>query len=160
MLANFILLAIALLVLYFVGLLWLRHNLLDDLHELQRREGVLMKDFEKSRDQVPLLLESLRTQQDTSDTWRKIVADRANFHTQTSLVAEENFQKELMDFLSQSSIRSVDFLEAKKSIEEVTALIAAQKKEIESASKAFNEKRRQFPYTLAAGIFGFKELGV
>ncbi len=157
MLANIVLLFITLLILYFVGMLWLRQNLIAELRELEHREGILMKDFEKRRNQVPLLLESIRELQEPSDAWRKLVTDRATFHTQSALAAEEAFGKELLDFLHQTSLRSVNFLEAQKGIQELSALIDRQKEEIQAAIAAFNAKRKEFPYSLASAIFHFRD---
>lgn len=158
MLANLVLLLITLLVLYFVGLLWLRQNLLSELRELQHRQDVLMKDFEKRRDQVPVLLESIREQQEPSDAWRKLVADRAATQNLHTLEAEENFNRQLDDFIAGTSLRSVNFLQAKQDLEATAQLIEKQKSEIHTASAAYNAKRKQFPYTLASGIFGFREI--
>jgi hypothetical protein len=155
MLANIVLLFITLLILYFVGMLWLRQNLIAELRELQHREDVLMKDFQKRRDQVPLLLESIRELQEPSDAWRKLVTDRAA--CQGTRAAEETFEKELLDFLSHTSLRSVNFLEVQKSIEEISALIERQKQEIRTAATEFNTKRKEFPYALASAIFHFRE---
>lgn len=157
MLTNIVLLLMTLLILYFVGMLWLRQSLIASLRDLQHREELLMKDFEKRRDQVPLLLESVRELQEPSDLWRKLIADRAGFHKQSSRAAEETFEKELSDFLAQTTLRSVNFLEAKRSIEEISTLIQKQKQEMQTAILAFNAKRKEFPYSLASAIFHFRD---
>jgi hypothetical protein len=158
MLTNLILLLITLLILYFVGMLWLRQSLLNALHDLQRRQEVLFKDYERRRDQVPLLLESIRELQEPTDAWRKLVSDRMAFRSAASRVEEEAFEKELLSFLDQTSLRSVNFLEAKKGIQEISTLIDQQKLELQKAAEAFNAKRREFPYSLAAALFRFQTL--
>jgi len=152
MIANLILIAIALFALYGITLLSLRQNLLHDLRELQRRQGVLMNDYGKRRDQVPLLLESTREDApQPSDTWRKLVTDRTT-------APELDFEKELNEFLQNPTFKSLGFLEAKKSITEISALIEKQKQEIQAAIAVFNAKRREFPYSMATTVFAFHEL--
>lgn len=159
MIENAILIAIAILAILFTALLWLRQNLLTELHEAQSREAVLLKDFQKRRDTVPYLLESSRTEGgETTDAWRKLAEERAQFMTPQNLQKELEFEKVLHHYLSTVSHRTLNFLDAKKDIEELSKLIEQQKKDRQDALNRFNERRKQFPYSLSAAIFGFKAL--
>jgi|GEM_PF-1493499 len=159
MLENSILLVIAVLTILFIALMWLRQNLLHELHEAQSREAVLQKDFEKRRDTVPYLLEGARQAGEPSDSWRKLAEDRAQFHKIQNYQKELEFEKILNNYLLTTDFRTVNFLDAKKDIEELSALIEKQKEDRLQAIARFNERRKQFPYSLASAIFGFRVLG-
>lgn len=158
MLANIVLILIALFILYFIGLLWLRQSLLGDLRELQHLRDMMMKDYAKRRDRVPLILESIRELEEPSDLWRKLVQDRTETQKQNSILAEKTFEKELFDFLQNSTVRSVNFLAAKQGIEELTTLLVKEEQQLKEATLRFNTKRKEFPYSLASAVFGFHEI--
>lgn len=158
MIENSILIAIAVLAILFTALLWLRQNLLTELHEAQSREAVLLKDFQKRRDTVPYLLESTRAEGETTDTWRKLAEERTQFMTPQNLQKELEFERVLHQYLGTINHRTVNFLDAKKDIEELSKLIEQQKKDRQVAMDRFNERRKLFPYSVASAIFGFREL--
>lgn len=158
MIENLFLIIIAAAVLLFTGLLWLRGVLLHELRDAKEKEAILKKDFEKRRDTVPYLLESARTSSESTDTWRKLAEDRMQFQKAQPYEKELEFERSLHSYLSSANIRSVNFLEAKKNIEELSQLIEKQKQERQDALSRFNERRKQFPYSLASGIFGFREI--
>ena len=158
MIENILLIIIAALAILFTGLLWLRQNLLTELHEAQSREAVLQADFQKRRDTVPYLLESARAAAEPDDTWRKLAADRAEFMVPQNYQKELEFEQILQRYLSALDFRTLNFLDAKKDIQELSRLIEQQKQDRQAAIDRFNERRKQFPYSLASGIFGFKPL--
>ncbi|MEK9159910.1 MAG: LemA family protein [Patescibacteria group bacterium] len=158
MIENIILLIIAAASILFTGLLWLRQNLLHELREAQSREAILQRDFEKRRDTVPYLLESARTGSESTDTWRKLAEDRAEFMTPKNYQKELEFEQTLQRYLASTNVRSVNFLEAKKNIEAISTLIEEQKRDRQAAMNRFNERRKQFPYSVASAIFGFHAL--
>lgn len=156
MLENLILLLLALALLLFIALLWLRQSLLQALREVDQRQTLLQKDFEKRRDTVPYLLESVP--EAPSDSWRKLVEDRAALHSEWSLEKELRFEDTLHRYLKETADRSVNFLDAKKDIEELETLIEKEKQELKTAIALFNEQRKQFPYSSTAALFAFREL--
>lgn len=160
MLENLILLLITIVSLLFVGLLWLRHSLLHALSEVQHQERVLQNDFDKRRDTVPYLLESVREAEEPSDSWRRLAEDRHAFHEMIHFDLEKElaFEHVLRGFIQNTHVKNVHFLDAKKDIEELSALIEKEKQTFASAKAAFNAKRGEFPYSLATGVFGFKSL--
>lgn len=157
MIENIFLLVIAAVVILFTALLWLRSGLLHELREAKESESILQRDFEKRRDTVPYLLESARTAE-SSDAWRKLAQDRMVFQEAQPFSKELEFEKSIETYLSTASERSLNFLEAKKDIEDLSDLIEKQKTERMQAINRFNERRKQFPYSLASAIFGFPEL--
>lgn len=158
MIENSILIAIAVLAILFTALLWLRQNLLTELHEAQSREAVLLKDFQKRRDTVPYLLESTRAEGETTDAWRKLAEERAQFMTPQNLQKELEFERVLHQYLGTINHRTVNFLDAKKDIEELSKLIEQQKSDLARAKVKFNHLCEQFPYSAAKSLFGFKKL--
>ena len=162
MIENLILLLIAILTVLFMGLLWLRYSLLHSLAIARQHEQILQSDFDRRRDMVPYLLEGARELGDHSDTWRKLVEDRSTFHAlsdQMNVQRELDFEVTLNSYLQSTALRGVHFLDAKKDIEELSAIIEKEKLSLRDAVQAFNEERKAFPYTLASAIFGFKVLG-
>lgn len=160
MLANLIFLIAVLFSLAFVGVLWLRQSLFQILGHLTQHEAILRADMRKRRDIVPLVLEGLREQTEVTDSWRKLVQDRAVFHSPTTLAQEWEFEKKLNDFLTQANSRSLHFLEGKKDIEELNALIQKEKATLHSYALEYNEQRKRFPYSLASAIFGLRDIAV
>lgn len=158
MIENIFLLSIAAATLIFIGMMWLRQNLLHELREALSREQVLMKDLAKRRDAVPYLLESARQEAEPSDVWRRLVELRGQFLEAQPYSKELEFEVALKNYLAQNPFKGVNFLDARKDIEELSMLIDQQKKERTEAFVRFNERRKQFPYSFASAIFGFREL--
>jgi len=158
MIENIFLLILALAILAFIGLLWLRHNLVTELHEARAREAVLNVDFQKRRDTVPYLLESIREGGESTDAWRHLVKARAVFEKSATLQQELEFEKILHTYLSSTTLRTQNFLEAKKDLEDLSVLIEQQKRDRQEAISRFNERCEQVPYSLARMIFGFNKL--
>lgn len=160
MLANLIFLIAVLFSLAFLGVLWLRQSLFQILNHLTQHEAILRTDMRKRRDMVPLVLEGLRDQAELSDSWMKLVRDRAVFHAPSSLAQEWEFEKNLKDFLASTNSRSLHFLEGKKDIEELSLLIEKEKATLHSYAVEYNEQRKRFPYSLASAIFGLRDIAV
>ncbi len=155
---NIFLIIIAAFAILFTGLLWLRQNLLAELHEAHSREAVLQADFQKRRDTVPYLLESIRAAAEPTDTWRKLAADRAEFMVPQNYQKELEFEQILLRYLESTQLRTLNFLEAKKDIQELSRLIETQKQDRQLAMDRFNQRCGQFPYSIAKMIFGFSKL--
>ena len=160
MLANFIFLIAVLFSLAFLGVLWLRQSLFQILSHLTEHEAILRTDMRKRRDIVPFVLEGLREQGEVSDSWRKLVQDRAVFHAPSTLAQEWEFEKNLKEFLAQTDSRSLHFLEGKKDIEELSKLIDKEKLTLHGYALEYNEQRKRFPYSLASAIFGLRDVAV
>ena len=160
MLANLIFLIAVLFSLAFVGVLWLRQSLYQILGHLTQHEAILRADMRKRRDIVPLILEGLREQGEATDAWRKLVQDRAVFHSPATLTQEWEFEKNLKEFLAQTDSRSLHFLEGKKDIEELSSLIDKEKMTLHGFALEYNEQRKRFPYSLASAIFGLRDVAV
>lgn len=104
---------------------------------------------------LPYFLESIRKSQDPDDTWHKLLQDRAFFHSQDSWEKEQDLENTLKKYMQNADVHGLTFLEAKKDLEEMNALIDAQKTEVKEAADRYKQKRKEFPYSLASGIFGF-----
>ncbi len=157
---NIILLLAVLFSLAFLGLLWLRQSLLHKLSSLTHHEVVLRRDLQKQRDTVPLILEGLRESNPATDAWRKMVQDRAQFHTSSNLKQELEFASNLQHFISENSSKSLKFLEGKKDIEELGMLVLKERESLAREAEAYNEKRKGFPYSVASAIFGLRDVTV
>lgn len=158
MLPNLIIIVAGLFVLAFIALLWLRQNLTNALEALHQNELLLRKDLEKRRDLVPFLLEGAREAAAPTDTWALLVQKRSAFAKPSTLAQEFEYEKLLGDYLSNTSFKTVRYLEAKKEIQEVARLVEEQKEKLRIWSQHFNEKRKVFPYSLASGMFGIREV--
>lgn len=158
MIANLILILIGLFLLYAAFMFWLRQNLVHMLTGLKHNEDVLRKDFEKQRDMVPILLEGLREGQEPTDAWRALVQKRMEFRAPSTLQAEMDFARTLEEFLKSNSSKALNFLDAKKDIEDLSRLIEEQKNKLKVGTATYNQKRKQFPYSLASAIFGLREV--
>ena len=158
MLANLIVVLAGLATLAFVALLWLRQTLTNSLEHLRQNELLLLKDFEKRRDVVPLLLEGAREAAAPTDTWFLLAQKRSTFTRPATLQQELEFEVLLNEYLAKSPFKTVRFLEAKKDIETLSRLAEEQKQKLRTWSAAFNQKRKEFPYSLASGIFGIREV--
>lgn len=154
MLANLILVIISVLVIAFMWLMWLRHAVLQKARAAEQKQKVLMGDLAKRRDTVPYLLESYRAEAEPDEEFRKVLEDRKFFHTEESLEKEWEFEKTLIRFLRDKQVRNLNFLEAKKDIQDLTTIIEKEKVEMQGAIEAFNAQRKRFPYSLASAIFG------
>lgn len=160
MLSNIILLVILLTILLFIWLIWLRQSLLHQVRQIEHLEEILKKDCEIRRDKVPYLLESLRAISQQGDAWHSLVSSRAKVNTVDDFETENEFEKTLMEFLDRTNFKDVNVLEAKKEIMDSTEIIRQVRSEILLKADAFNALKKEFPYSVASNIFGFKEIGV
>ena len=158
MLQNLIVLLASLFALYFIGMLWLRHNLMTDLEHLRRNEQLLFTDFERRRNLVPFLLEGAREGSQISDSWSHLARKKAEFATASNLANELEFEKLLQNYVDTNNYKTVLYLDAKKDIKEASRLVSDQKEKLQGLSQTFNEKRKKFPYSLASAIFGVHEV--
>lgn len=154
--SNVILIIIAVLVLAFIWLIWLRRGLINILRDLQQKQIVLQHDLKKRRDTVPYLLESFRSEQEPNAAWREILEQRKTFHGPSSMQQEWEFEKTLLHFVRDTNLSNINFLEAKKDVIDLTTLIEREKQEMEQAATRYNERKKQFPYSLASAIFGLR----
>lgn len=157
---NLFLILIAIVLLGFIWLMWLRQSLLHRLRDMAQGEAILRRDLAKRRDMVPYLLEGYKQAQDQDQAWRDLLSARQEFHAEgpSIMEAEWQFEATLQSFLQQASLKNLTFLEAKKDIEEITALIHQEKDRFEAARTAFATQAKQFPYSLASAIFGFRNM--
>jgi hypothetical protein len=158
--ANLILVIIAIAVIIFTWLIWLRYILLHLLQESNHHLQVLKTDLLRRRDTVPYLLESYRKAEEPNETWHKILNARKQFNDPQPTEKEWEFEKELLHFLRDTHIKSLNFLEAKKDIIDLTDLIEKEKLALGAANQTFNEKKKQFPYSIASAIFGLREASI
>lgn len=157
--SNIFLLAIAALLLVFVWLLWLRSRLLHDLKTFNDRLKILQKDFQKRRDTVPFLLEAVRMQKGTDDLWNKLVDERARFHEKADMKMEMEIEKTLQTYLEHlEKIQDLHFLEAKKDVQDLGKIIEQEKTNVAEAAASYNDRRKQFPYSLVSAIFGLRKV--
>ncbi len=155
---NSILVVIGILVLGFAWLIWARQHVLMLFWEARRARQTMQADLDKRRDTVPFLLESFRHEESLANDWRILKEERARFHTQQSLELEFAFEAMLLNFLKRTSLKNLQFLEAKKDIEDLTDLIERQKAQYESAKVQFEALKKQFPYSVASAMFGLRGL--
>lgn len=160
MIPNLIILFAGLFILYGVAMLWLRQNLMNDLEALHQNELILKKDLERRRDLVPFLLEGAREGRELSDSWLLIARKRAAFTQPQPFAAEVEFERFLQDYLAQNTAKTVMYLEAKKDIQEMSDLVEAQKEKLKTLAQDFNDKRKQFPYSLTSAIFAIRDVRV
>ncbi len=156
LLPNLILLLIALSLLFFVALLWMRAALLRDFGVLREVEGILKSDALKRRNMVPLLLAGLAEQKD--ELWRALLKARAELQTGASWSQEWEFEAHLLGFLEKKDSKTLAFLEAKKDIKELSRLIEIEKTDLNKARQQLKERRKRFPYFIASAIFGFQKI--
>ena len=158
MLANLILIIISVLTIAFIWLWWLRHAVLQKARNAEQKQFILMRDIQKRRDTVPYLLESFRAEAEPDEAFRKILEERKFFHTEENMEKEWEFEKNLLHFLRDKQIRNLNYLEAKKDIQDLSAIIEKEKTELQGAIEAFNAQRKLFPYSLASAIFGLHKV--
>ncbi len=153
---NIFLLIIAALIIAFIWLIWLRQSLLNTLQVSEQKRQILQLDLNKRRDVVPYLLESFRAAQEPNDAWHKILNQRKEFNQSSTLEKEWEFEQNLAHFMRDTHIKTQNFLEAKKAIQDLTDLVEKEKLELEAATQTFTEKQKQFPYSMASAIFGLR----
>lgn len=155
---KLILLIIALFVLSFIWLLWARHRLFLQLQEIQARYSLVLADMAQRRDIVPYLLESSRHEEALSSAWHTLLSERALFHGPSTWAQEEAFEQKINTFLQIAQLRTLAFLEAKKDIEDLTARIQTEKAQLNRDMQDFDLLKKKFPYSLASGIFGLRNI--
>lgn len=155
---KLILLIIGLFILGFIWLLWARHRLLLQLQEIQARHGLILADMAQRRDVVPYLLESTRHEEVLSTAWHTLLTERAVFHAPSTWAQEEAFEQKINTFLQIAQVTTLSFLEAKKDIEELSARIQTGKTKLGAEMQAFDLLKKKFPYSLASGIFGLRNI--
>lgn len=160
MIANFIAIIIALVILFFIGLLWLRQNLVYKIRNANAHREILIKKLNKRRDTVPYLLESFRQNNEPTEGWYHLLTERAAFHSAHVMDKEWEFERTLLQFLHNNPIKSVNFLEAKKDIRDLGELIEKEKRVFQEAANVYNEQRKKFPFSLASGIFALQKLSL
>jgi hypothetical protein len=158
MLPNLILVAIALFILVFIGLMWLRQALLYSLANMERRRQTLQKDLKKRRDQVPLLLEAFKLEAEPNEAWQNFLQARTELHGVSDLHKEWVFEGKMLNFIHLHKLTGVTFLEAKKDIDDSTGRIEAEKSDWEKSVESYEALRKSFPYKIASGIFGFQKI--
>jgi hypothetical protein len=138
---------------FILGLAWLavlRTHLLRELRQIEAVQEQIEADQRRRQDIVPYLLESFRNAEDKESIWQQI------------LKARRQNPKELEDLLvalfEQFHSKNVSFLEAKKEIMDLSLFIHRQKADERELIDAFNVLIKQFPYSLASAMFGFREL--
>ena len=157
---NTFLIVIGIAVLLFIWLLWLRQNLLIDFREAMHQEKLLKRDLEKRRDTVPFLLESLRGEESLKNDWHRILTERQVFQDKFTNEDEWAFEKSLLEFITKPQNKSVHFLEAKKDIEDLSVLVEKEKLHLQEVVNRFNQRRKQFPYSVASAIFAFRKMNL
>lgn len=153
---NAVLTIIAILTIAFIWLMWLRYSLVSILERLDQKQTILKHDLAQRRDTVPYLLESIRAEEGPDEGWQKILEDRKVFHSEPDMDKEWEFEKELLHFVRDKKLKNINFLEAKKDILDLTALIEKEKQEMDGVMAQFKERKMQFPYSLASAIFGLR----
>jgi hypothetical protein len=155
---KLILLIIGLFVLGFIWLLWARHRLLLQLQEVQASYNLVLADMAHRRDLVPYLLESARHEEVLNTAWHTLLSERAVFHAPSTWAQEEAFEQKINTFLQIAQVNTLPFLEAKKDIEELSQRIEKQKINLFSERELFESLKKKFPYSLASGIFGLRNI--
>lgn len=160
MLENLILILLAIVSILFIWLFWLRHSLIHLYRNYSQKYEILMHDFAKRRDMIPLLLEAFKKTGAPHDTWRKILEERAFFHANSTWQKELEFESEIYTFVANSTQTNLLFLEAKKDIIDLSRAIENEKKELNQAVESFNSQKKEFPYSYASAIFGLREIAL
>lgn len=159
MLTNLFIIILTVLALAFIWMLWLRNHIALDLRTVQQRFQVLKSDLDKRKDMVPFLLETYKMSKEKNDLWVRLLQERAFFHTGSTLEKEWEYEKTIWSFMREAEgLKTVNFLEAKKDISDMTDVIEKEKHNLEAALAEYNERRKTFPYSLVSGIFGFQNV--
>lgn len=139
------------LFLFFVWIFWLRHNLLNDFQSASEILSLLNRDLEKRRDTIPYLLESSKMSKAPGDLWNKLVRDRAS--------NADSLNESLQNFINESAdVKNLNFLEAKRDVLNLNEHIQKEKFDFSEAAKAFNYRKKTFPFTLVSAIFAVRDL--
>lgn len=156
--SKLILLIIGLFVLGFIWLLWARYRLLLQLQEVQASYNLVLADMAQRRDIVPYLLESTRHEEVLNTAWHTLLSERAVFHAPSTWAQEEAFEQKIKTFFQIAHLKTLPFLEAKKDIEDLSQRIEKQKIKLLSERELFQSLKKKFPYSLASGIFGLRNI--
>lgn len=155
---NALLILIGIIAIGFIWLLWLRQVLLYHFRDVNNHLKLLQWDLWKRRDMVPYLLESFRNEESLKVQWQSLLEGRKHFHGITTLDDEWAYEKELLDFIRYAKVKNLNFLEAKKDIEDLSEIIQNERKEFDAAKEKFFKLRSNFPYFIASGMFGFQKI--
>ena len=155
---KLILLIIGLFILGCIWLLWARHRLLLQLQEIQARHSLVLADMAQRRDIIPYLLESSRHEEALHSAWQTLLAERTAFHRTSTWAQEEAFEQKINTFLQIAQLRTLPFMEAKKDIEDLSARIHLEKDHLKEDLQNFDALKKKFPYSLASGIFGLRNI--
>lgn len=150
---KLILLLIGLLILAFIWLMWARVRLMHERTGIAQQKNILLKDFDKRRDMLPLLLEGFRTAKEATPEWSALLTARAQFRDEPHFEKEADFEAQIVQFMSQNAVRDIHFLEAKKDILELGKLIQKEREILNHKEELYLALRSQFPYSVAAKIF-------
>lgn len=140
----------AFLLLLFLWLLWMRSTLNEVLRLVQQGRGVLEKDLQMRRDTVPFLLESFRGEPLYESVWHQLLDLRKKG-------SEAEFEAVLLPFLEKAQIKSLNFLEAKKDILDLTRLIHSEEQSTRRQIGSYMALKKSFPFSMAAVLFGLPE---
>lgn len=156
MISNAILVIIGIVILVFIALMWLRFNLMQDLREVRQQEMLLREDLHRRRDMIPYMLEMFRRNAEPNQAWRDLLTARSSFHVpgDTDWEAEWSFEKQLLHFIDETDFKDVDYLESEKQITKLTETIQKEHNNWENAVDRFEKRSSEFPYSLAAKVFG------
>lgn len=151
---NIFLFIIAIVVIIFIWMLWLRHSITRDFLLAENIKNLLIEKLNKRRDSIPYLLESYKLEREPDDLWRKILAERSAFHEENNLEKEWELEKTMESFFNSAvGMKNLNFLEAKKDILDLGELIGEIKEEFYSKLEKYNQKRKHFPYSIVNEIF-------
>jgi hypothetical protein len=151
--SKLILLLIGLLILAFIWLMWARVRLMHERAGIAQQKNILLKDFDKRRDMLPLLLEGFRIAKEATPEWSALLTARAEFRDVSQFEKETAFEAQLLQFMTQNPVRDIHFLEAKKDILELGKLIQKERELLQHKEELYLALARQFPYSVAAKIF-------
>lgn len=159
---NLVLILIGFLVLAFVWGIWIRQSLFGVMNVAEQKRQILKNDLGRMRDTVPYLLEFSRheIEESSQPIWRKLLEDRKFFHKEEDINKAIEYERELLQFLQNTHLKNVHFMEAKKDIFDLSGLVEKEKTDLEVAMQTFNEKRNKFPYKQVSAIFGLHELSL
>lgn len=157
---NLILLAIAAVIFLFLWLFWVRQKLIHHYLAAENFKELVLKDAAHRRDTIPYLLEGFRGSEEYEEQWKQILKWRSEMIGNTNLKDEWAFAGNLLKTLEPMHLPKVQFLDAKKDIEDLTDIINLKRSEFEGARNEFEKLQKRFPYTLASAMFGLRKLKV
>lgn len=158
MLSNLVLVLIAVLVLGFIALLWLRQGLARELTFINELKDLLKKDLERRRNVVPMLLAGYQKEHGKNEAWTALLHARAELNNGASWSEEWDFEERLHRFIMNHKSTELAFLEARNDIQDLRELIEAEKRDLAKAKERLSARRKQFPYSLASAIFGYQKI--